>query len=599
MYDDRVNAPTGGPNSRPRRPTCNTPHKRLGALVGAGCAALSYLLGLPLAAAEQELRVTGSVTIEASASQLPGASDVQARLLDDAGHAVVGARLLIRPLNASLPVSAHECHSRTVPLLGSSGAYAAQSNGAGSVCVHFEGTAERAEFELSFSDASGLYGSATRRVIADSATRSVEMAFAPAPSVLALERDTQVLSLLTRPQPPLASGAAVERLDVVLNVRRAGQPSRQVAVASVEIGSSVELKVPSNVLGPPGAIELGADFAGSPTTRAAHTIAHATATALASLSLAESVAASHPESGVHVRVRVTSVAGSVPSGSVEARLSGVSLGSARVTEGLADLYLQVQESAAQARPLELRYVPDAPWWLPGSALQVTIPILPPSPWRRIAWIAAVAVLGSWLLLGWQRPRRIERAAASLARRQSARAPVDIVEVGDATSGWHGQVIDAHDGAPIPNAVVLVRLPAFDASGILRTAHSDALGAFVLTGTESAGPGAALEVRAPFHSPLAAPMPPPGTLILSLTSRRRTLLGRFVEWAVRDGGWERRGEATPGEVARRSERSEVATWAGAVDEAAYGPEPLSEAKEQAVVSREPPHNRKLPAKADPG
>jgi len=87
------------------------------------------------------------------------------------------------------------------------------------------------------------------------------------------------------------------------------------------------------------------------------------------------------------------------------------------------------------------------------------------------------------------------------------------------------------------------------------------------------------------------------LVLSLVSRRRTLLARFVEWAVHDGGWERRGEATPGEVARRTDRGEVAGWADAVDEAAFGPEPLSEAKEQGVVQREPTHQRKVPLKGD--
>jgi len=107
------------------------------------------------------------------------------------------------------------------------------------------------------------------------------------------------------------------------------------------------------------------------------------------------------------------------------------------------------------------------------------------------------------------------------------------------------------------------------------------------------------VRAPLHTPLAAPMPPPGTLVLSLVSRRRSLLGRFVEWALHDGGWERHGEATPGEVARRTDRGDVATWASALDEAAFGPEPLSEAKEQAVIAREPPHHRKEAVKADRG
>jgi hypothetical protein len=289
----------------------------------------------------------------------------------------------------------------------------------------------------------------------------------------------------------------------------------------------------------------------------------------------------------------------VHSGSIEARIGGSNLGSARVSEGLAELYLQLEESAAKSHPIELRYASDSPWWLPGPELSVTIPVLPPSPWRRVAWIAAVVVLGSWLLLGWQRPRRLERKAASLVPAHAARAPVDVIEVGDVRSGWRGRVLDAHDGTPIANAVLLVRLPAFDTSGVLHTANTDAQGSFVLEGPLAPGPGAALEVRAALHTPLAAPMPPPGTLVLSLTSRRRTLLGRFVDWALRDGGWERHGEATPGEVARRTERSEVASWASALDEAAFGPNPLSEAKEQAVIAREPPHNRKPPLKADRG
>ena len=591
-----VNAPTGGPNQRFELTRRKAP--RSGACFSAGCAALSYLLTAGPATADPQLRVTGTLTIEASASLLSGASEVQARLLDDAGHAVPGVDLQIRPLNATQPISARDCHARNVQLSpGPSGAYLGRSNGSGGLCIHFEGTPERAEFELSFSDPNGLYSAATQRVVADSATRNVEMAFAPAPTVLALERDTQTLSLLTRPTPALAPDEAVETLSVSLSVRHEGQLAKRISVAAVEIGSSAEFRVPSRELGMPGPIEISAEFSGSVTTRAARTLAHATATAQAVLSLAEPVPPSHPESGVRLRVNVTSVAGAVSSGSVEARSGGASLGSARVAGGSAELYVRLEESAAKARPVELRYVPDSPWWLPAPALSVAIPVLPPSPWRRFAWIAAVALLGTWLLLGWQRPRRMERAATLFGPRYAARAPIDIVEVGDARSGWRGQVLDAHDGTPIADAVVLVRLPSFDASGVLRTAHSDASGAFALEGTESAGPGAALEVRAPFHSPLAAPMPPPGTLVLSLTSRRRTLLGRFIEWAAHDGGWERRGEATPGEVARRTDRSEVASWAGAVDEAAFGPEPLSEAKEQGVVGREPPHHGKQPLKGD--
>ncbi len=585
MYDVLVNAPTGGPNRltasfRPAFAVCSL------------CAVLYYLLTASPASAQIQLRVTGSLTIEASASLQRGACEVRARLLDDAGQAVAAAPLQIKPL-APLPgSSAHECGAHPTELsVNGAGAYLASTNGSGTLCVHFDGVPDHPEFELSFSDPNGLYSAATKHVIADSATRSVEMAFAPGQTVLALERDTQILSLVTRPEPALAGDEKVESLAVSLHIAREGQPAQKVAFASVEIGSNAEFRVPSRTFGAPGPLEVSAEFAGSTTTRAARTLLHVTSTAQAMLTLAEPVAASHPESGVRIRVRVSSVAGAVPSGSVEARSGSVSLGSARVSEGNAELYVQLEEAAATAHPLELRYVADTPWWLPGPPLSVEVPILPPSPWRRIAWIAAVAALGTWLLVGWQRPRRLERAANARAQRDSARAPVDVLELGDARGGWRGRVLDAHDGSPIANAAVLVRLPSFDASGVLRTARTDDSGAFTLEGSDSAGPGAALEVRAPFHTPLAAPMPPPGTLLLSLTSRRRTLLTRFVDWAAREGGWDRRGEATPGEVARRTERTEVAGWAGAVDEAAFGPDPLSEAKEQGVVAREPPHNRK--------
>ena len=604
-YDDSVKAPTRGPNEGLEPTRRNAPLRRARFLVG--CAALSYLLAAIGARADTtrsaipegvQLRVTGSLTIEASASQLASGSELEARLLDDAGRAVPGALLSIKPLNASGPLSARDCQARatTVPA-NASGAYLVRSNGAGSLCVHFEGTPERAEFELSFTDSDGLYAATSRKVIADRATRSVQMAFAPAPSVLALERESQTLTLATRPVPALTPGEALENIGITLTVKRDGHATQALGSVSVEIGSNAEFRVPSRLLGAPGPLEISAEFAGSTTTRAARTLTRATATALVELSLEEPVLASHPESGVRLRVRVHSVAGAVRSGSVEARSGGSSLGSARVSDGRAELYVQLDESAAKARPLELRYASDSPWWLAGPELSVVIPVLPPSPWRRVVWIAAVVILGSWLLLGWQRPRRLERKVSALVPRQSARAAVDVIEVGDLRSGWHGRVLDAHDGTPIAGALVLVRLPAFDASGVLRTAHTDEQGAFALEGADSAGPGAALEVRAPLHSPLAAPMPQPGTLVLSLTSRRRTLLTRFIEWAMHDGGWERRGEATPGEVARRTDRGEVATWARALDEAAFGPEALSEAKEQAVLAREPPHQRKQAPKAD--
>jgi hypothetical protein len=583
-----VSAPTGGPN-------CFRSEKaqaRYVALASGACAALSYFFFAVPLAAQTQLRVTGTLTIDASASLQRGGCDVRARLLDDAGHAVSGAQLELKPLAAMGPQNVRECQGHGGDLVrDSAGKYLVRTDDAGALCVHFEQTEARPEFELSFSDPNGLYTAATQHVTGDSATRNVVLAFAPVQTVLALERETQVLSLVTRPEPPIGPDETLETLGISLNLARDGKRAAQLAFGSVEIGSNAELKISSRALGMPGPIELSADFTGSATTRAAHTVAHVTTTAVAVLSLAAPVAASHPESGVQLHVRVTSVVGAVPSGSVEARSGGQALGGARVVNGSADLELQIEEAIARARPIELRYIADAPWWIAGPTLSVEIPIAPPSPWRRIAWVAAVAALGTWLLIGWQRPRRNERARPSLPSREAAQPPIDVLELGAARSGWRGSVVDAHDGAPIANATVLVRLPSFDASGVQRTARTDEAGKFVLEGGDAVGPGAALEVLAPFHTTLAGPMPPPGTVVLRLVSRRRTLLTRFVEWVSREGSWKSRGEATPGELARRSEREDVATWASAVDEAAFGPDPLSEAKEQGVAQREPPHHRK--------
>ena len=289
MYHAAVKTPTGGPNQRSATLRRKTPWQRgrqarsarspgsawLVRACGCACVALSYSIASSVSAAEPQLRVTGTLIIEASASQQQNASEVEARLLDDAGHPVSAVDLVIKPLNVSAPLAARDCHSRTVQLIANAdGSYLARSNGSGALCVHFDGTPERAEFELSFTDPNGLYGAATRRVVADSATRNVEMAFAPSPTVLALERDIQIVSLLTRPVPPLAPGEALESLSVSLNLRRDGQAPRSLNVASVEIGSNLEFRVPSRAFGTPGPIEISAEFAGSANTRAARTVAH-------------------------------------------------------------------------------------------------------------------------------------------------------------------------------------------------------------------------------------------------------------------------------------------------------------------------------------
>ncbi|HWZ88196.1 MAG TPA: hypothetical protein VNW92_05080, partial [Polyangiaceae bacterium] len=131
MYDDVVMAPTGGPNGRSA--TAPKFERRKTSLellrLGARCALLSHLLWLTPASAEAPLRITGSLTIDASASLHQGSSEVQARLLDDAGHPVVGVELVIKPVSASTQTSgARECRAHAPECSpNADGAYQAES----------------------------------------------------------------------------------------------------------------------------------------------------------------------------------------------------------------------------------------------------------------------------------------------------------------------------------------------------------------------------------------------------------------------------------------------------------------------------------------
>jgi hypothetical protein len=83
---------------------------------------------------------------------------------------------------------------------------------------------------------------------------------------------------------------------------------------------------------------------------------------------------------------------------------------------------------------------------------------------------------------------------------------------------------------------------------------------------------------------------PGELRIALVTRRRTLLDRLVRWArARGTPWDGPREPTPGHVRRvaaRAEADDVAGWAGSVEHAAFGPDPVDTAMERDVRDREP-------------
>jgi len=238
----------------------------------------------------------------------------------------------------------------------------------------------------------------------------------------------------------------------------------------------------------------------------------------------------------------------------------------------------------------LRYLPEAPWWVAGEPITLSVPVSPPSPWRRLPWVLAALAVGAWVVRAWWRPPRTEKASrdggVSLP---PGRPSLDLIEVGPADSGWRGRVVDAHEGIAIEGATLTIILPAFASDGVAARAVSSDNGRFELTPVQRVE-GARLQVSARWHSTLIRDLPPTGHLQVSLVSRRRALLSRLVGWATRMGKpWTAPGDPTPRHVASvaRSRRAEdVAGWATEVERAAFGAEPPDAEAEERIREQEP-------------
>src|SRR5262249_35608447 len=160
-------------------------------------------------------------------------------------------------------------------------------------------------------------------------------------------------------------------------------------------------------------------------------------------------------------------------------------------------------------------------------------------------------------------------------------------------GWVGQVLDAHEGGPVVDAVVQVVLPAFpSASGsgapMLANERVDLAGRFALRGTFPRD--AVLRVEAPHHVEVAQPLPPPSELAVAMVSRRRNLLGRMVAFAAREwGSAQPAREPTPDQVARKARSvqdpnasatraRQIEAFARATEQVAFGPGDVDRAAE---------------------
>jgi hypothetical protein len=322
-------------------------------------------------------------------------------------------------------------------------------------------------------------------------------------------------------------------------------------------------------------------------TELARATSAVTRTVTVSLRLAGDVESGIEPGGV-LRVNATTALGPAPSGIVEAQSRGLSIAAAPVRSGTAALTLPSTPSALLGGALQLEYVGAGAGWIPGPALEVRVRPAGPAYGRYALWIVAAVLATLAVVLSWRRPSRARPAPASAPPRP--RASVEVIEAFPAGGGYRGVVRDAHEGFGISPAVINFIGPGPNRPVLLQV-RTNSQGGFQVE-SATLPPGTRVEVTAPYHATLIAPLPVPGVIELSLISRRRALIERLVRWAERRGRpWtEPVGEPTPhhiASIASSEAEPQVERWARGVEQLAFGPTPPDAASEQAAGVIEDP------------
>jgi len=332
-------------------------------------------------------------------------------------------------------------------------------------------------------------------------------------------------------------------------------------------------------LGPPGRGELRVSFRGDRDTAFATTVAEIERRVKVSVRVPAAergeLTAQVPEEGIALLVDVTSAAGPVSEGGVEARIGETVIGAAPVERGVARLTLTFTSPGNEAL-VRLRYAPSAPWFEPLGDSTVRVPIRGPSLLSKAPiLLAGVAVL-VFFLVGRvaSKNSKPEPAPAKAAEAEArvGKPRLDVVRhAARGESGWRGQVVDAHEGTPVPDARLWIERGTFDGQRILARAQGDRHGRFELPPFEGVVGDEQIACEAPLHARLVQPLPPPGELSIAVVLRRRAVLARLVSWARRRGApFDVKPEPTPGHV-RRAAANDPATarWAEAVERAVFG------------------------------
>jgi hypothetical protein len=554
--------------------------RKVADLASRAACVVGLLAGSVAAAEPPTLKVGGRASFTTEARAVGEGFELRTTLSDEVGRPLPNAELRIRASGAAGSPAFRRCGD---PRQGSGAELLLSTDKLGRACADVRGMPS-GSVELSYQDPRGYFERTSVSIqLPQGVLPAFELGFDPPVGTLSLDQPAQEIGLVARAPD---GGAAPAGAELSITLAADGSEHELGRSALDGLGEIHRLTFLSGSFQGPGPARLFGKLQSRDGQPLSHTTLAVMRTVTVSLK-ASAEAQRGVEPGSVLSVHAESVLGPASSGVVEARSLGRSIAAARVQNGVATLTLP-NAGETWGRTLTLEYVGAGPGWLSGPPIELALLPAGPSYARYVLWVLAAVLTALAVVLGWRRPPRPRPVEEPAAPR--VRASVEVLESFGVDGGYRGHVRDAHEGFGIAPAVVSFIGPGPQRPVLLqvRSGHD---GAFRVE-TPSFPSGTQVEVTAPFHATLVAPLPGPGVIELSLTSRRRALLARLVRWAERRGKpWIlTQGEPTPAHIARvaaQESEEQVERWARGLEHLAFGPTAPDAANEQAAgVSEDP-------------
>lgn len=577
----------------------------------------ALLVAVPRPAEAARVRVRGTAKLTARASRdTVGTTNeliLGGQLTDDAGQPITGQPITIRvtreadehdPRVAEAMRGARRCerpgtgaHPSGLRIGGDPDApeVIVTTDDEGRYCIRARLDPERFKATLAYAPPSSsvpsLLDGASRDIVFDLSKRGLELRFDPVARVVGLDTLRAVFEAVAVLDADAAPRVA-PGLSLVLSNEK-----EELGRSTTNASGRARFAVDGQKLGPPGPGELRLSFVGDGETARAATSEdierHVKVAVKVPAADRGELTPAIPEDGIALVAEVTSSAGPVGEGAVEARIGDVVVGAAPVDHGVARLLVTFTGHVGHEAALRLRYVPSSPWYEPLGEPVVKIPIRGPSIFAKAPILAAGLAMIAIFLFGRLSAQKNKPAPKAAEPRpgegREGKPRLDVVRAATrGEQGWSGSIVDAHEGQTLRGIRVWIERGTFDGRSVLASVETAADGRFVLPGIGPVAGDETISAEGRYHARLTQPLPAPGEIAISLAQRRRALLANLVTWAKRRGTpFDVRPEPTPGHVKRVGSSQEATVrWADAVERAAFGPGDVDARIEQEIEKMAP-------------